>query len=174
MNLLFLKRVFLFSLVIFLTSGCATKTGTYIDGVSAGPLYSKTVNLYYPGEVQPFESVAVVTLDSSLIVRSIKDSKGNVVPSVLEKIKRGFYSTGRRQSHLLPGIYTFTLGYYYTDGNSSSRSIEDIDKTISLEKGQVRHLNLFSGGRRWSLSDTDGAAALSTIKEDFDLLIKAK
>ncbi len=174
MNFLLARHLFFGFLVFSLVSGCATKTGTYSDGVSAGPLYSKIVNLYYPGEAQPFENVAVVSMDTPLIVRSIKDSKGNLMSASVEKVKRGLYSTGRRQSHFLPGTYTFTVGYYFYDGNVSSSSKEDIVKTISLEKGQARHLNLFFGGRTWSLSDTDGAAALPTMKDDFDQVIKVK
>jgi hypothetical protein len=168
------KNLFFCTVLVFLLVGCATKTGTYTDGVSVGRIYSKAVNLFYSGDVRPFESVSVLSLDTALIVKSIKDAAGNPVPSVLEKSQRGLYSTGRRQWHFLPGTYTFVVGYNYDDGNIRSWSKEDLVQTIVLEKGQVKHLNLFFGGRSWSMTLTDGSAAITALKEDFDLVMKAK
>jgi hypothetical protein len=168
------KRLFVYAVISFSLVGCATKTGTYTDGVSVGRLYSKKVSLFYAGEVRPFEDIAVLSLDTALIVKSIKDSAGNSVSAISEKSQNGLYSTGRRQWHLLPGAYTFVVGYNYSDGNIRSSSTQDLVEKIVLEKGQAKHLNLFFGGRSWSMTVTDGSAALPTLKEDFDLVMKAK
>jgi hypothetical protein len=168
------RRLFLCIALGFLLVGCATKTGTYIDGVSMGRLYSKTVSLFYSGEVRSFESVAVLSLDTALIVKSVKDSAGNPVSSVLEKSQNGLYSTGRRQWHFLPGTYTFVVGYNFSDGTTRSWSTQDLEQTVALEKGQVKHLNLFFGGRSWNMTVTDGSAAIAALKEDFDFVMKAK
>ncbi|QGJ19863.1 MULTISPECIES: hypothetical protein [unclassified Polaromonas] len=151
-------------LVPAILAGCASYN--YTDAPpTMGKMYSKYAYLGYEGKPRPIEDVGIVTTDGLIKIRSVD---GLPASSYTELKTSGFYSGGRYQLHLLPGVHTLTMGFSDDRGGGSrSWSTSDITKTISLSKGQVIHLSLYGDGRSWTAKESDGGSALAVITSDF-------
>jgi hypothetical protein len=174
MNLFRLTFCILCVVVVTACSHTVPVSTSYKDQPKLGFMYSSFVNLYYAGDVQSFESVGVVSLDATVSIESIKDSKGNAVKPVQLFGKRGFYPTGMNQHHLLPGEYTFELSYDFYQGGLSARSTSNVVIQVTVFKGSAIHLQAVLDGRRWSVVQRDSSQDMSEIKADFDSAIKTR
>ena len=155
-------------LLVTLLFGCATYT--YTDAPSVGSLHSKYIQIGYEGELKALEDVGIVTTDGIVHINSISIDNKKIDP-LKSFHKDGFYSMGRYQLHLNPGTYILSLSFSSTDGYSTT----DVMKLITIKNGQVIHLSWLNNGRsKWSVKESDGIAALATIREDFIELTKAK
>jgi len=144
--------------------GCASYN--YTDAPpTMGKMYSKYAYLGYEGKPRSIEDVGIVTTDGLIKIRSVD---GLPASSYTELKTSGFYSGGRYQLHLLPGVHTLTMGFSDNRGGGSrSWSTSDVTKIISLSKGQVIHLSLYGDGRTWTAKESDGSSAMAVIVSDF-------
>ena len=142
-------------------------------------LYSKTVRLSYPGPVLPLEDVGIVSYNSDLIVQ-VKDSDGNIVKNYQTYGKKGLSAAGVHQQHFLPGVYTFIFGYYRNDSTSAgkmysysvSRSTSNIEKTVTIKKGDIIHFTYVTRDHHWAIVEKDDSAERNKIKADYEEAIK--
>ncbi|MDQ5903015.1 MAG: hypothetical protein QG672_602 [Pseudomonadota bacterium] len=151
--------------------GCASYN--YTDAPPAmGMMYSKYAYIGYSGELRPIEDVGIVTTDGLIKIRSVDDQP----TSSYKKFKTsGLYSGGRFQLHLLPGTHVLKMGFHDDrGGGSKSWSTSDITKTVSINKGQIIHLSLSEIGKTWTVKESDGSGALTTIASDFNDLTSDK
>ena len=154
-------------------AGCASVSGV---------LYSKKVYIYYPGTVLPLEDVAVISYVSGLTV-TVADSNGNNIKPIQIYGKSGLYGSGPNQYHFLPGVYNFSFGLflinctgYSVRGQCSqwltSRSTSDINKVITLKKGDVLSFGYSGSGSHWSPEIRDNSSELDKIKANYEEAIK--
>lgn len=155
----------------FALIGCASYN--YTDAPSTmGVFYSRYAYIGYAGDLRPIEDVGVITTDGLIRINSLD---GQPMGNFRNFKISGFYSGGRYQLHLLPGVHVIKMGFYRYQGPSgSSWSISDITKTIEISKGQVIHLSLSEFRNTWSAKELDGSSALSVIKNDYAELISLK
>lgn len=158
------RLILTIALAQLVLTACASHT--YTDAPpTLGVLYSKYAYIGDDGELQPIESVGIVTTDGLLQVKTID---GRSASNYRAFKTSGFYYGGRYQLHLLPGSHTLTLGFHDDRGGATkSWSTTDITKTITIASGQVIHLFLSEGRRTWTAREADGAGALATIISDF-------
>jgi hypothetical protein len=177
------KVIFGMCLALIL-AGCTTISDTkYSYQVCCGlvgyipGLASKTVQLRYPGAVRPLEDVGVVSYNADLVVK-VKDSDGNDVKIFSVYGKKGIDANGLNQQHFLPGTYTFVFGFYrvsYAENaqySSIAKSIYDITKVVTIEKGDIIHFTYTVKGRQWSLIQKDDSAEKDKVKADYEEAIK--
>lgn len=166
-----IKTVSLALFVSLLLSGCASNS--YTDAPpTLGLLYSKYAYIGYEGELKPIKEVGIVTTDGIIKVLSINNTP---ISSFKSFITSGFYSGGRYQLHLLPGTYELGLAFHFDKGTGyRAWSTSEIKKPITIVEGQVLHLSWIDDGNKWSVQESDGSKAITTIHNDFIELAQSK
>ncbi|MCA1326083.1 hypothetical protein [Herbaspirillum sp. alder98] len=161
-----------------LLAGCSTLDRmtelqhNYTDGSSGpGGLSRKAVMLGYGGPVKPWNELAIVTTDSTLVVEAIDG-----VPASSFRLwkNKSLAATGRFQLHLPPGEHVLTMSF--SDNRSSrirSWSQFNQDFAVNLVAGQVLHLEKRTDGNTWGVSRYDGSRAKAVIQIDFYNLERA-
>lgn len=165
------KTLVILLLSQFLLLGCASNNYTDAPSTMAG-MYSKYACIGYSGELKPIEEVGVVTTDGIILIKTID---GQPVSRFKMYKSSGFYSGGRYQLHLLPGVHVLTMGAYYDKGGGYRYWSEaDATKLINITKGQVIHLTVFKKDKTWMPQESDGSSAFETIASDFKDLTSKK
>ncbi len=165
--------------VIFLTLfvGCGHSPATpssYKDQPQLGFMYSNFVKLYYPGDVHSFDTVGVISMDPTVSIESVKDSKGNLIEAIQIFGKRGVYPTGMNQHHFLPGVYTFDLSYSFYQNGYSARSTSNVTIQMNVQSGAAVHLQALLEGGSWTVAQRDSSADMDQIQADFISAIKTR
>ncbi|MBB3213838.1 hypothetical protein FHW67_003144 [Herbaspirillum sp. Sphag1AN] len=154
---------------LLLLSGCATPKMDYTDGPSAmGGINSQYAVLGYEGDIKPFDQIGIVTTDGDIQIHAID---GNPIALYRTFKIKGFYPAGRFQLHLQDGIHLITAGFEIR-ANPSYWSTSDLTVPVVVTRGKVVHLSVLRDGKKWSINQTDGAAALTLIRSDFETLSK--
>lgn len=158
------NAIAILAIALGLMTGCASHN--YTDAPSRmGFLYSKYAYLGYDGDVRPIEDVGIVTTDGLIRIQSVD---GQPMSHYREFKASGFYSGGRYQLHLLPGTHLLKMGFHKDLGDGNiSWSTSSITKTVSIEKGQIVHLELSEGVRTWKAVESDGGSAREMVLADF-------
>jgi uncharacterized protein YceK len=165
--------IFLSLTVLFLLTGCATGPTSYSSQPKLGFMYSSMVQMYYSGATRPLEEVAVISYDATL-TPIVKNQNGEIIKPEQIFGKRGLYSTGMNQSHLMPGNYVFSFSYFYSDKYTTVRSTTDFDLAVELKKGEIAHFSALMGGRSWSVVKRDGSNELAKIRDDYQQAINTR
>ena len=167
-SVIVVRLTFFFSTILI----CACSSFNYTDAPSRlGGFYSQYVMIGYEGDIKPIEDVGIITTDGFIKVHmidgvNVKDNR------IFNSI--GHNTLGRYQLHLNPGKHTLSLNFSMMTPSSHSWSTTPATKSIDIKKGQVIHLSLIFNKETWNAKESDGAAALPVISEDFKKLTLTK
>lgn len=132
-------------------SACSTQL-TYSNLPRLGFMYSKQIDLAYPGPVRSLGEVAVVSHQAALDIVSLDGRKDYAFTSWNE---RGFHKSGAYQLHVSPGTHILEFCFSFSGPNIGARCMTTYSKRLEVKAGDMKFLELYMHGKTWSVGDVD-------------------